>query len=72
MNPSTLEVLPQVIYVSLTYKITSTTFILSDIYSFHSIVSRCSLWGNLIFFSPTRSSLWLLVVDFNNVILDGE
>lgn len=48
------EVLPQVIHISLTCKVTSSTFLLSFIYGYHTIVNRRSLWDNLVYFASSH------------------
>lgn len=67
-----LETTPQVIHCEVTCKVTSNTFRLSFVYGFHSIVTRRTLWSNLIEFGAACSIPWLIMGDFNNVLRTDE
>jgi len=68
----TLEVLPQIIHCRVVCKLSSVSFIGSFVYGFHSIVTRRSLWENLIRWGVTLSEPWLLMGDFNNILRQEE
>jgi len=64
----TLEVCSQVIHCRVVCKVSSTSFLGSFVYGFHSIVARRGLWENLTRWGGSLSEPWLLMGDFNSIL----
>lgn len=67
VNLEVLETTLQVIRCTATCNISLLTFLVSFVYAFYTIVSRRSLWNNIMEFVLNCSLSWSIMGDFNNI-----
>ncbi|GFY97543.1 hypothetical protein Acr_12g0000840 [Actinidia rufa] len=67
-----IESTAQVIHCLVTCKTTSAKLYVSFVYAFNKLVGRRTLWENLRKFNTCADLPWLLLGDFNNVLIGEE
>lgn len=63
-----IKVTAQVIYASVTCKISHKRFLVSFVYGLHSVVGRRPLCQSLVQFGTNQDNPWFVLGDFNSVL----
>ncbi|CAH2936087.1 MAG: hypothetical protein CPSOU_6785 [uncultured Paraburkholderia sp.] len=72
MDVQLLDKCEQAIHLLVNCKVTSTTFLLTVIYGFNSLVGRRNLWDFLIRRQPADQQPWLIMGDFNSMLYEDD